>query len=143
MQNQSQTTPILKTNNLEISVYRGELTKGCLIEQSEKIMKAFPKFAGTISILKERLKANGFTDERLKAAVDHVIDTYTGFGKEPNIADFIQYDKKVKVYTYNEIIAMEGSGDKFARFTKVNIGLEKPRWALTEEVEFYKLKKWE
>lgn len=105
-------------------------------------MKVFPKFAGTISILKERLKANGFNDERLKAAVNHVIDTYTGFGKEPNIADFIQYDKKVKVYTYNEIIAMEGSGDKFARFTKVNVGLDKPRYALTEEVEFYQLLKW-
>ena len=58
----------------------------------------------TFDILKDRFKANGFSDERLKASIDNVIDNYEGWDKLPNIANFIQFDKKVKLYTYTEFL---------------------------------------
>ena len=55
---------------------------------------------GAIEILTERLLANGFTEQRLKDAIADVIDNFKY--KIPNIADIIQFDKRVKLYTYNE-----------------------------------------
>lgn len=56
-----------------------------------------------IDLLRERFKANGFTDQRMKDAVAFVIDSYTGFDKLPAIGDFIKFDKKVKVFTLSEL----------------------------------------
>lgn len=123
----------------EISVYKGELTESCIVIQTGKIFQAFPKMdIETYDLLKERFKANNFNDERLVASVAHVIDSYEGWDKVPNIANFIQYDKTVKIYTYEEAIKF-GMRD----LTSIRIGeLVNPRWCLTEHVEKYKLTKW-
>lgn len=57
---------------------------------------------GYYDILTERLKENQFTDQRLKDAVDNVIDTCTYF--KPTIADVIGFDIKKEVYRYSERI---------------------------------------
>ena len=98
-----QATPI----SSEISVYRGDLTKGGMVRVREILFKAFPKFPNeSFEVLKDRFKANGFSDERAIDAVNNVIDTYEGWDKLPNIANFVQYDKKQRVFTYYELLEM-------------------------------------
>lgn len=124
-----------------ISVYQGKLTKTEIAKQTARIAQVFPKFPkGMMNVLRERFIENNFTDSRLKAAVNHVIDTYEGWDKLPNIANFISYDKKVKIYTYDEACSYSGG---MKNLTAVDIGFENPRWMLKEEVEKYKIKKWE
>ncbi len=104
MQNQSQTIQIL--NNNEISIYQnGQLTKESFAKDTARILQAFPKMPiEMFNLLKDRFKENNFTDERLKDSVSHVIDTYQGWDKLPNIANFIQFDKKIKIYTNQELL---------------------------------------
>jgi len=55
-------------------------------------------------LLTEFLVKEKFTKQRLKEAVNHIITTFKY--KELNISDIIQFDKRVKLYTYNEVTAM-------------------------------------
>jgi len=65
-------------------------------------MVAFPKFSSSqLEILKDRFAENGFDDKRMVASVDYVIDTYEGWDKTPNIANFIQFDSNGGYYTTN------------------------------------------
>lgn len=57
-----------------------------------------------LKLLKERFKANNFDDERVIDAVNYVIDNYSGWDKLPSIADFINYDKKIRIYTAHELM---------------------------------------
>jgi hypothetical protein len=101
-QNQSRTT----TGTSEISLYRDSLTKKVLVEQIERVKNAFPKLSKDyLEILKDRFAANGFTDERMKDSINHVIDTYEGWDKLPNIANFIKFNKTKKLKTYEDIMS--------------------------------------
>lgn len=123
----------------EISVYKGQLTKRALVEQTKRILNIFPKFPqGMLEELKNAFADNNFTDERMKHAVDFVRDTYTGWNRLPNIADFIQYDKKIKTYTYKESLEY---GQKY--LVAVDTGIGQPRWIKKEDQEIYKIKLWE
>lgn len=126
------------TDTNEISVFKGELTKKELVKQSKRILEAFPKFPKQqLEILKDRFAANNFSDERMIASIDHVIDTYEGWDKTPNIANFIQFGKETKVYNYIESI--EYGQDKLEI---VDLGLGSPRWVLPEIKEKYDLPHW-
>ena len=62
------------------------------MESIKKIRDAFPNLPpGFFNILQDRLKDNKFCDERLKDAVNYVIDNCSY--PNPQIADFIRYDK--------------------------------------------------
>ncbi len=66
-----------------------------------KLQSAFPKQSKEFfNVLAERLIANGFTDERLSDAVNNVIDNFKF--KELNIADIVRFDKKMRLYNYQE-----------------------------------------
>lgn len=66
-----------------------------------RLQSAFPKQTKEFfNVLAERLIANGFTDERLTDAVNNVIDNFRY--KELNIADIVCFDKKMKLYNYQE-----------------------------------------
>jgi hypothetical protein len=133
-QNQSLTTPISN----EISVYQGQLTKEAFVKETAKILQAFPKMPdATFALLKDRFKDNKFTDERLKDAINQVIDTYEGWDKIPNIANFIQYDKKIKIFTYKESIEY---GQK--SLIAVDLQINEPRWIRIEEQIKYKIPLW-
>jgi len=100
MQNSQQLLPSIFQNS--ISVYTGELTTQCIIGQVKRLKAAFPNSpASMYDILMERVKANGFTDDRLRAAVDDLIDTFKY--PVPSIADIISFDKRVKFHTYKEV----------------------------------------
>lgn len=69
------------------------------------------------NILSERLSDNGFSDERMKDAVNYVIDNFQY--KELNVSDIIKFDKRVKLYTYNEVCNMVTKGQ--ANFSDFDI----------------------
>lgn len=103
----------------EISIYNGEPAGPREIAQElSKLKYAFPAMeTNFISILSERLVANGFTEQRIKDAVANVIDNFTY--KSPNIADVIKFDRKVKLYTYHEVSALVTRGE--AQFSDFEI----------------------
>ena len=78
-----------------------------------RILKAFPKFdKNQLEILKERFKELKFTDKRILDAVNNVIDTYQGWDKLPNLANFLQFDKTERLYTHNELLEKLNAGNK-------------------------------
>ena len=72
-----------------------------IAKNMKKLQSAFPKQSKEFfNVLAERLVANGFTDERLADAVNNVIDNFQY--KELNISDIVRFDKKMRLYNYNE-----------------------------------------
>lgn len=109
-----------------------------LVEQVEIIKSVFPKFpANLIKVLKNRFIDNGFCDSRLIDAVNHVIDNYAGWDKLPSIADFINYDKKMRIFTY-----LEACSFGISYLKSVDIGANTLRWVLEEDAKQYKMKEW-
>lgn len=94
---------VLLRHENELSVYKGDLTLKTIALSVAKIKKSFPSLPeGFYEIFAERLKANSFTDDRLKDAVAHVIDICPY--PTPTIANFISFDKKIKLNNYEEMI---------------------------------------
>lgn len=60
------------------------------------------------NLLSERVVANGFSNERLKDAINHILDNFQY--KELVISDIIKFDRKVKLYTYSEVVNMVTKG---------------------------------
>lgn len=91
-------------NNSEISIYDGDIVQR---DQASKLINklkyAFPDISPQyIVLLTERILDNKFTKKRLEDAVNYCIDNFNY--KVPNISNIISYDKKVKIYTYSEIL---------------------------------------
>jgi len=63
-----------------------------------------PEFFG---ILAERIEANNFTEKQLNDAINHVIDTFQY--KELNIADIIRFDRRIKLYTWEEAYCLHNA----------------------------------
>ena len=134
LQTQSRTIQISN----EISIYKGLLTKVGVAKQIAKITASFPKFSDAqLNILRDRIKANGFTDKRFEDAVNYVIDTYEGWDKTPNLADFISFDKKFKVFTWKEAIEYD-----MQDLDAIDVGFNEPRWAKKEDIKRFNLKEW-
>lgn len=135
LQTQSKT---IQTLNNETTIYKGELTKHGVAKQIAKITAVFPKISDAqLNILRGRIKDKEFTDKRFEDAVNNVIDNYEGWDKTPNLANFLSYDKKVRLFTWNEAIEF-GMQDLDA----INIGIDRPRWAKKEDVKRFSLAKW-
>lgn len=77
-----------------------------------RLKAAFPKMSDNkefFNLLSERVVANGFSNERLKDAVNHVLDNFQY--KELVISDIIKFDRRVKLYTYGEVVNMVTKGN--------------------------------
>lgn len=87
-----------------------------------RLRTAFPKMGdGFFSLLAERARANGFTDERLRDAVNHVLDNMRY--KELTVADIISYDRTAPLYTYHEVCSLVTRGQAtFDDFERVEVG---------------------
>ena len=127
-----------------VSIYSGGRTKQGLMAAISKILIAFPGLSKEqADLLKDRFAENNFTDERMMDAAKHVIDTYEGYGKIPNIANFIRFDKQVKIMTYRELCSAHDKGDlAFGDYEPVDMGGEKPFFAKAIDVDRYKIKRW-
>jgi hypothetical protein len=126
----------------EISLYKGQLTTQKLIEGVSIIQKSFPSLPISFyEIFKDRIKANKFTDERLMDSITNVIDTCVY--PTPTIAQFISWDKKIKVHKYPEIVAMVEDGDPnaFSRYQRIELeGLPEAVWIHINDIAKYKIK---
>jgi hypothetical protein len=81
------------------------LTNSALKEQTGRILNIFPKMPlAMLEELKQAFIDNAFSDEQMKKSIDNVRDTYSGWDKIPNIANFIKFDETVKLKTYEDII---------------------------------------
>lgn len=135
--------PINSELSNEISIYKGELTGPCLVNCVVTIKKAFPSLPiDFYDVFTDRLKANGFTDERLRDAVNYVVDTC--IYPTPTIANFISFDRRFKVFNYEEMLSKlneYGSDPKFwDSYKRINLpDREKPVWIHINDAKKYKL----
>ena len=109
-------------NTSEISIYSGPVANESEIESEvNKLVAAFPDVKNDfLIVLVERMIDKNFTKERVKEAINHVIDTNPY--KRPSIADIISFDRKIKLYTYSEIQAKCYPGySAFDQFEKIEI----------------------
>lgn len=92
-------------DNYSLSVYSDTLDPRNAANEVVKLKIAFPNLPPEFyDILLERIKENGFTDKRLKDAINNLIDNFTY--STPTIANIISFDKRIKLYSYNQIIEM-------------------------------------
>lgn len=127
----------------EISIYKdGPLTGPCLVNSIAIIQKAFPSLPiGFYDVFTFRLAENGFTDDRLKDAVNNVIDTC--LYPTPTIAQFISFDKRVKVFKYPDIVKMVEDGDMnaFNRYKRIELpGLPEAVWIHVNDIAKFNIK---
>lgn len=109
-------------NRTEISIYSGPVaTQEEIKSEVKKLMAAFPEVkTDFLIVLVERMIDKNFTKERVKEAINHVIDTNPY--QRPSIANIISFDRKIKVYTYSEISQKCYPGySAFDHFEKIEI----------------------
>lgn len=105
----------------EISLYSGELEPVVVLQSVNRLKVAFPKMSDEFfNILSERVVANSFCNDRLKDAVNYVLDNFQY--KELNVSDVIKFDKRAKLYSYNEVCNLVTKGQaSFSDFQIVTI----------------------
>ena len=134
-------TRIFTSDHYEVSIYNdAPLEPKVFLNNVLIIKKAFPNLpTDFFDILDDRVKANGFSNQRLMDAVAHVIDTCPY--PLPAIAEFISFDKKVKAYTYNEICDLITNGDKISNYQMIKYSdRPKPVWIHINDVSQYNIK---
>lgn len=107
---------------MSVSLYNGRSADPSEIAVGMKRLKvAFPKMDNAFfNLLAERVMDNGFSSERLKHAINHVLDNFQY--KELNISDIIRFDKRVRLYSYNEVCVLVSKGQaSFNDFEKKEI----------------------
>ncbi len=86
-------------------------------------------------LLSSRVVVNNFTDKKLKDAVSNAIDTFPY--KELNVADIINFDKKLKLYNYEEMLRQNLGTKPFRIVRRTENG---NLWAKISEIEQLGLK---
>ena len=131
----------LQTHQPEgISIYTGTpATPMEIASETAKIAVSFPSLDKLFfTILAERLIKNNFTIDRLIAATGYLIDNF--HYKQPTIADIISFDKKAKLYSYNEVVVLINENKaRFEDFDKHWVGDTLYR-IRKSEVEMHNLK---
>lgn len=109
LQKLSNHSVIEKEGKMYISIYTGELTQKEFTKHLARLKVAFPTLPKDFYyLLGQRMKEKGFSDEKLKDAVNHVIDNCRY--PVPTIAEFLSFDKVVKMYTYQEAAELVTKG---------------------------------
>lgn len=100
----------ISDSEASLSVYHGNITQENFVSCVARIRVAFPDLdRGFYQLLKERIREKGFSDQRLTDAVNHVIDTCPY--PTPTLANFLSFDKRVKLITYQELCTLIGKGE--------------------------------
>jgi len=138
------TSPLTrKDSHYEVSIYEGELTTDCVINNIAKLKKAFPALPKEFyDVLADRIKEHNFNNQRLSDSIDSVIDNCVY--PTPTIAQFIGYDEKINLYNYHDIIKMnDKTGIAFKCYRPIKYkDLSKPLYASVEDIERFNLEKW-
>lgn len=96
-----------------------------------------------VKMITDMMHEEGFTKQRAIDAVKRVIKDHIAWGHEPNVGNFIGFDRRVKTLTYAEITKQHHDGAlSWDDYTAIDVGLDKPKWAKIEDVRQYGLKTW-
>lgn len=132
---------ILKTS--EISVFSGTLTKVVLAKNIINIKNAFPALpASFYDLFSDRIIELGWNNDRLTAAVNHVIDNCQ-FSK-PSLASFLSFDVTFKTFNYLEacnILSENRSVVDYLVAVRLPL-LDIPRWVYKEDFIRFNLSRW-
>lgn len=92
-----------QSDKTEASLYgQGKVSPECLALNIVRIKDSFPKLGnGWYRQLEHFLDSENFTDQRLNDAVENLIKT--SVYPEPTIANILGYDKKIKIFTWDEL----------------------------------------
>jgi hypothetical protein len=116
-----------------------------MVNQTARISKAFPALKGDfIDILQKRVKELGFGNQRITDCINHVIDTCPY--PNPSIANFVSFDKRIKLHTYNDMCDMVSDYGKsiWDDYKAIRVpGLKKIVYVLATDIEVYNLQAWE
>ena len=95
------------------------------------LKSAFPRLsADWFDLLKKRVIDNGFTKKRFFDAVNYTIDNSPY--PEPAIAQILNYDKKIKTFTYDEVLDHNNRfPNSMKDFKKLNNG----KWIRIEDAD--------
>jgi hypothetical protein len=128
----------------EISIYNGPLTMDVIINSAAKIRAAFPALPIEFyEVFDERIKGNGFCNERLLDAVNHVIDHCVY--PTPTIAQFISFDRRFKAFKYEEMLSKldEFGAEIWLSYFSIKYhGMEKPLWVHINDIKEFKLEQY-
>ena len=110
----------------EVSVFKdGNVSAETWAEGSKMLSQAFPRLPiEWFKILREFVKGENFSDEKFMYAVRNLIKTC--IYPEPTIASILNFDVRVRIYEWNEIIeatksySAEQRGNYFNQFVAVN-----------------------
>lgn len=121
----------------EISVYNdAPLEARTLVANVDKIKKTFPNLpAGFYEILSSRLKFHQFTNRRFIDSVNNVID-HCRF-QTPTVAEFVSWDRKIKLYDYKEVLQMNDrdyKGVAFKYFKRIKSSCKKQMYAHVDDI---------
>lgn len=141
MQKLSSKILVDKSGASYLPAYTDALTNVTIIASFANIRYAFPDLApGFYDILGQRLKEHGFTDQRLTDAVSNVIDTCRF--PRPTIADFISWDKRITLFTYEDMVRKtnEFGAGIWDTYQMVKIkGRKKPLWINKDDITQYNI----
>ena len=101
----SRFSPQSLTPKNSISIYTGDLSTKTIIKTNKIISDCFPDLEqGFYNQFNRLIKNDGFSDQRLIDAVDHVIKTC--IYPRPTIAQFLSYDHRIDLHSYQNIKKM-------------------------------------
>ncbi len=140
----------IKEKHSELSMYKGKITEEVFKQGVKKLTVAFSGLKQDfLKLLLELLKENEFSNERYLDAVQHVICTCKY--PSPTIADFIQYDKFIIVYTpeqfstfcyvkeidnpFKTYLIVKGSSDIYIKIEDILKFNLNPKFSLEEIIE--------
>jgi hypothetical protein len=121
-----------------LSIYTGSFSHDFAAKQFKRLQAAFPQITpGFCEILLERLKSKNIPDERLKASIDNLIDNFKY--PVPTIANIIEFDRRIKFYTYFEMCRMtEENSLAFKYFSSVKVN-GKTFWMSNADKELHNI----
>ena len=113
---------IEKDGKQYMSIYEGELTQAEMAKCMARLKIAFPSLPKEFyGLLGNRMKEKGFTDDKMRDAINYVIDNCKY--PIPTMSEILSYDRVVKLYSYNEVSNMVMKGQaSFDDFEKREIG---------------------
>ena len=120
----SETCPVYDDRAAELIIYTGDTLDTAAGEKLFlRLISAFPKMTETTAkLIIERMAENGFTQSRAIDALNNVIDTYQGWDKVPSVANFIQFNKRVKLLTWHELtVAAQDGRARWADYSIIRI----------------------
>jgi len=124
-------------DHYEISIYDDKLTEKGLAEAVGRVFKAFPTLTVDFhDVLGDRIKEKGIGDKRLMDSVNYVIDNCVY--PQPTIAQFLTFDKKVKLYDWTQLTSLQTYEGKWFEYFSL---LENGYYASNKDIEKYGLLK--